>query len=239
MMEKQPINRRDVFLPLVAGGVATAVLGTAGPAAAAPGEVALAKVPAAIKEAAERVVKGAKWSQAIKSREEDQEVYELVGEDARGKTLTIEVSSDGKVMAVERQIDVKDLPKPVSDAVSAKFPAFKAENVLEMYLADDIRDLSKAELAYQLNGTAAKGKDLTVEVTADGKITEVKREIDLEEVPKPVMVALKSKAPLFRVEIVHKVTRGDTVAGFLFAGKKRRIAYVSSDGKEIEIHKDE
>jgi len=39
--------------------------------------------------------------------------------------------------------------------------------------------------------------------------------------------------------MVHRITRDDKVAGFLFASKRGWVAFVSHDGKEFEIHKDE
>jgi hypothetical protein len=58
-------------------------------------------------------------------------------------------------------------------------------------------------------------------------------------VPKAVTDALKGKAPKFTTHVVHSVTRHHDVVGYVFATKKHRIAFVSSDGKDIEIHKDE
>ena len=238
-MQTKTINRREVLQKLAGGTVATAVLALSKPTAAAAADISMDKVPAAIKKAANHVVKDAKWDSAMKSKDDGQDFYELFGTHTKGMNASIEVSADAKVTSVELQIDLKDVPKTAMKSINSRMTAFKPDTVLAMYAGDDIRDLSKAELTYQLNGTAAKGKDLTVEISADGKITEVKREIEIGEVPKAVSDALSSKAPKFNPDVVHRVTRDDKVAGFLFAGKRGWVVWLSHDCKEFEIHKDD
>ncbi len=157
----------------------------------------------------------------------------------KGDSLSVEGTAKGAVTAVEREVQPKDLPKPVATSVKSKFPKLTVEGALAVYKGDDIRDLGKAELTYQVNGEAAKGKDLTVELTPDGKVLETRREVETSDVPKEVLTALKAKAPKFQTSMVHKITREKETVGFLFAGKGKRTAYVSADGKEVEIHKDD
>ena len=116
-----------------------AVLGLAGaaalllPAAASAEDLALDKIPPAVRRAANRILKGAKWSSAAKHADDGEVIYELMGEDANGASLSVEVSSDGKVVSVEREIDPKDLPKAASNVVSTKMPKFKIESALAIY----------------------------------------------------------------------------------------------------------
>jgi len=203
-----------------------------------PGEIPLSEVPASIKESAHHVLKTAKWDSAAKHKHEGETVYELFGTDDKGRDLSVEIT-DGKVTSIERGIEPKDIAKAASDAVAKHMPAFKIEHALEIFEGDDIRDLAKADHSYQLNGTGAKGKDLTVEVTTEGKILEVKREIEMAEVNKTVSEVLTKKVPKFQVETVHRVVRDEKVAGYLFASKRGWIVYISNDGAEFEMHKAE
>jgi hypothetical protein len=238
-MKIEPSNRREALRTLAVGGVGIAAAAVALSKTAAAEEVALDKTPASIKKAAHQLVKGAKWEVVMKHKEDDgHEYYELYGTHDKGLNVSVEVAADGKVTSVELQIDLKDVPKAALSAVSAKLTAFKPDTATALYAGDGIHDLGKALFAYQLHGTAAKGKDLTVEVTAEGKIVEVKREIELGDVPKGVSDVLANKAPKFKPDMVHRITRDDKVAGFLFASK-HRVAWLSHDGKEFEIHKED
>lgn len=238
-MNAMQSSRREVLKQLAAGGLVCSGMALSTTNAVAASDVALDKVPAPILKAAHRVVKEAKWETAAKTKEEDFEFYELFGTyDKTGLKASIEITTDGKVTSVELQVDIKDVPKAALSAVTARMPAFKPDTILAIHGGDDIQSLAKAELSYQLNGTAAKGRDLTVDVTPEGKITEVKREIELSEVPKTVQDALASKAPKFKPEIVHRITRDDKVAGFLFSAAKGWVVWLSHDCKEFEIHKD-
>ena len=81
---------------------------------------------------------------------------------------------------------------------------------------------------------------MIVYVTAEGKITEFKREIDLKAAPKAVMDALAKRAPKFSPMTAHRLNQDDTVVGYLFAGdwrkeKKESVVFVSPDGKEVEV----
>jgi hypothetical protein len=237
-MKIEPSNRREALRTLAVGGAGIATAAAALSKSAAE-EVAPDKAPASIKKAAHQLVKGAKWESIVKHKEDDgHEFYDLFGTHEKGLNVSVEVAADGKVTSVELQIDLKDVPKAALTAVTGKLTTFKPDAATALYEGDAIHDLAKSFYAYQLHGTAAKGKDLTVEVSAEGKIVEVKREIDLSEVPKPVSEALASKAPKFKPDMVHRITRDDKVAGFLFASK-HRVAWLSHDGKQFEIHKEE
>jgi hypothetical protein len=80
--------------------------------------------------------------------------------------------------------------------------------------------------------------DMTIEAIAKGEVFEVKQEIDLSEVPQMISDALSAKAPLFKPDIVHRIIRNDRVAGYLFANT-RRVAWLSHDAKEFEIHREQ
>jgi hypothetical protein len=230
-------NRREVLLSLTLPALAaTAVAQTNGLKTGAE-ELTIDKVPVPVKRAGHRLVKDAKWDSASKGTEDGQDFYELFGTYEKGQKVSCQVSADGKVASVELQIDLKDIPKAVMTAVN-KVANFKPEVTLAQYEGDDIHDLSKAEPTYLLSGTTGKNKDISVEVTAKGEVHELKQEIDFSDVPKFFSDTLSSKAPKFKPEIVHRITRNEKIAGYLFANP-RRVAWLSQDGKEFEIHKED
>ncbi|MEQ8763082.1 MAG: PepSY domain-containing protein [Planctomycetota bacterium] len=67
-------------------------------------EIALEDVPADILAAAEAAVPGVVFSKAYTETEDGQKVYELVGE-ADGERVEVEVSTDAKVLEIERGED--------------------------------------------------------------------------------------------------------------------------------------
>ena len=158
MMENRPINRREVLRSLAASGLASAVLAGSAPPVAVAREIDVGKVPAAVKAGADRLFKKAKWSAAHRSMSGGQPLFELEGEVAKGQHVSVEVTADGKVTGVERKIDVKDVPTAVSKAVTDRLPKFEAATAFEIYHGDDIQRLGRADLSYELEGKAAKGR---------------------------------------------------------------------------------
>ncbi len=237
-MSDQSIHRRDAFRALALGGVVAAAL-VHEPAASVAKEIDISKVPPGIKEAAGKLLKDTKWTVAHQTKDS----YELEGKDAAGHDVSIEIALDKKVRGVDRKIDVKDVPKNVMKTVTAKFPKFDAERVHEVYSGTDITNLSKAELTYELDGKGGKGHDVTVTLTSEGKLIDVKREVELKAVPKVVMDALDKKFPRFKPAIAHSVSEGEGISGYLFVGDFRKemkemLVFVSADGKEVEMHHD-
>jgi hypothetical protein len=240
-MKKQLIHRREALRTVAIGGVAAGVWAAAGPTAVMAKEIDVAKVPAAITAAADRLLKGAKWTTAYKGKES----YDLDGAETNGTEVSVEVTTDGKVISVDRAVAVKDVPKVATKAATDKIPTFKAEHAYELYDGDDIKDLEKAERSYELEGTSGKKKqvhEVTITVTADGKVTEVKTEIELKAVPKAVLEALTQKSPKFKAATAHKVEEGDSI-GYLLGEDPDKddamVAYVSADGKDVELLTDD
>ena len=238
-MTKPTINRRDALCSLATVGVAATAITSFETSSASAKEIGIAKLPANIKDAADRVIKGTKWSKAHKAKG----VFELDGIDGMEHDVSVLVTTDGKVTGVERKIAVKEVPAKVLKAATDKIAKFEVEVALEVYHGADMKSLDDAELVYELEGSAGKGNQATINVTPKGEVSEVKTEITLKEVPKVVMNALSSKEPEFTATIVHKLEEGGAVVGYLFAHdfkkhKKESVVFVSADGKEVESSHD-
>ena len=84
----------------------------------------LSKVPAVVKKAAERAAPGVKWTRATRETENGQTIYELSGTDAEKIEIEVEVTAAGKVIEVETEVQLSEIPKAVIAAARAKYPTF-------------------------------------------------------------------------------------------------------------------
>ena len=133
-------------------------------------KIDLAKVPAVVKQAADHAAPGVTWTKATKEVEDGKTIYELVGKDAKGREVEVEVTPQGKVIEVETHIPMSEVPATVTDAFKAKYPGQKVT---------DTEAVSKdgKVVAYDF-ATKLKGKDVEVRVSADGKTFEVEEAED-------------------------------------------------------------
>ena len=91
----------------------------------------------------------------------------MEGKDAKGRYVHVTVSTDGTVDEVSTEIEYKDAPKVVKDALKAKFPKFKVETSYE------IRKDEKIE-RFDFEGKRPKDKEeITISVSPDGKSVEI------------------------------------------------------------------
>lgn len=131
-----------------------------------------------------------------------------------------------------QKIDLAKLPAKVRKAADAAVPGAKWEEAH--------KDTEEGVVIYELDGTNARGRDVTVMVTAEGKVTEVETELPLTEVPQLVRDALKAKMPRFKITAAFEIREEGKVTSYDFEGKRPKdkeeiTVSVSVDGKTIEI----
>ncbi|HEV3023220.1 MAG TPA: PepSY-like domain-containing protein [Pirellulales bacterium] len=90
------------------------------------------------------------------------------------------------VIGQEEEFQLDQLPKAVVDAIMAKFPGAELQEAAKD--TDDGKTIYEVELEH-------KDDSYVVSVTPEGKITEIEKEIDVEDLPKPVTEALTKKYP--------------------------------------------
>jgi hypothetical protein len=134
-------------------------------------KVDLGSLPAAVREAADKAVPGAKWEKAFKETEKGKVIYEIKGDDAKGRDVEVEITADGKVLEVETEIAMSEVPEVVINALKAKLPKFKPEEVESVAKEDKV-------VGYEFKGDDEKGKDIEVYVSADGKTVKVEEDED-------------------------------------------------------------
>lgn len=134
--------------------------------------------------------------------------------------------------ADEKPIELSKVPAKVMMAANKAVPKAKW---MEATTSEE-----DGKVYYNLDGTDAKGRAVTVEVTAEGKVTEVVTEITEKEVPMVVMKALRAKLPKFAIAAVFEVRQEGKVVGYDFEGKRPKdkeeiTVSITADGKKVEI----
>jgi uncharacterized membrane protein YkoI len=129
-------------------------------------KVPLDKVPKAIVAAVKAKFPDAELKGASKEKEDGKTLYEVTISN-KGQNIDVELSEDGKLLAIEKEIATKDLPKKVTDALEAKYPKAtykKAEEVIK------VENGVEKPAYFEVVLVTADKKTFEVEVAADGKI---------------------------------------------------------------------
>ncbi|WP_020471925.1 PepSY-like domain-containing protein [Zavarzinella formosa] len=137
-------------------------------------KVAVKDLPKAIVDAVKAKFPKAELVSGEKEKEDGKTVYEVKIKD--GKTeLEIKLTEEGKIVELEKEIAVKDLPKAVAEAVEAKYPKATVK---------EAEEVTKGEkTVYEVTVKTADGKTLEVALDPAGKIltTEEVKEKKKEE----------------------------------------------------------
>ncbi len=94
-------------------------------------KIPLDKVPAKVLDAVKAKFKDAEIVGAEKETDKGKVSYEIAIKN-KGQKIDLMVSEDGKITAVEATIDVKDVPKVVTEAVLKKYPNAKITSAEEI-----------------------------------------------------------------------------------------------------------
>lgn len=156
--------------------VVTALVVSAAPVRADEEKVPLDKVPKAVLEAAKKRFPKAEVVGAGTEKKDDKTVYEVELKEA-GKTIDVTLTPEGVITTIEQEIDAKDLPKPVTEALDKKYPKAKF-NIVEVVYA--VKDGKEALDFYEVELTTAEKKVFEVKLAADGTVKEVEEKKDEE-----------------------------------------------------------
>jgi uncharacterized membrane protein YkoI len=125
-------------------------------------KIPLDKVPAKVLDAVKAKYKDAEIVGAEKENENGKVAYEIAVK-FKGQKIEVTVSEEGKIISVEATIDIKDVPKAVTEAVLKKYPNAKIMQAEEV--------TKDAKVTYELIITAG-GKKLEVVFDPRGKFLE-------------------------------------------------------------------
>jgi hypothetical protein len=141
--------------------VAAMVVLTGTMARAEEEKVALDKLPAAVVKAIKAKYPKAEMVSAEAGDEDGKKQFEVEIKNG-GHDLEVTLSPEGKILAVERVIEAKDLPKVVEDALEAKYPKAKIEKVEEVSKDDKVA-------SYEITIVTADKKKVEAEFDLKGK----------------------------------------------------------------------
>jgi hypothetical protein len=128
-------------------------------------KIPLDKLPKAVVDAVKAKFEGAELVSAEKEKEDGKEVFEVAIKH-KGQNIEVTLTPEGKIVSVEKEIAVKDLPKEVSEALDAKYPKATIKKLEEVTEGD--------KLTYEALLVTADKK--TVEAVFDPKGKLVKEE---------------------------------------------------------------
>jgi hypothetical protein len=98
--------------------------------------------------------------------------------------ISIALLVNVSVRADEERVEWKDLPAVVRESAEKAIPGAK--------WTEATRETDQDELSYQLSGADANGREVNVELSADGQIEVVETVLSVTDLPKIVVDVLKT-----------------------------------------------
>jgi hypothetical protein len=135
----------------------------------------LDKVPKAVMDAVKKKFPDCKVTGASKEKDGDKTVIE-VAFTFKDHKYEVECTEDGKFIAIDKQLDAKELPKEILKTLEEKYPKAKYDMIEEVTKDDKIAE-------YEVELTTADGKKVEVILDTKGKVT--KEEKKEEKKPEP------------------------------------------------------
>ena len=137
-------------------------------------KVPIDKLPKAVTDAIKDKYPGAELVSATKDTDDDGVTYDVTIK-YKKQELDVTLTPEGKIVQVEREIEVKEVPKVVHDAVKKKYPGSTIKGASEISKDDKVAE-------YELEIVTKDKKTLDVTFDKDGKFIE---EEPGEETPPP------------------------------------------------------
>jgi hypothetical protein len=134
-------------------------------------KVALDKLPKAVTDAIKAKFEGVELVSASKEKEDGKELYE-VNVKHKGHKMDVTVTPEGKIVSVEKEIDAKDAPKAVAEALNSKYPKATVKKVEEV--------VENEKTVYEYLIVTADKKTLEVVFDPQGKVVKEEKK-DKEE----------------------------------------------------------
>jgi hypothetical protein len=136
-------------------------------------KIALNKLPKAVVDALKARYPKAELVSATTEKEKGETFYEVAIKDKDTK-YDVTLKADGTITVIEKEITVKDLPKPVADALDAKYPKATIKRIEEVTEGEKV--------TYEVSLVSADKKTVGLEFDPKGKILEEKKK-DEEKKP--------------------------------------------------------
>ena len=124
-----------------------------------PQDVALAYVPKEVLEAVRKKYPNVKHFKAKKLIEEGKTLFN-VSFNHKNEDITVTLTSSGKIEEISKEIDDRDVPKEVKDALEARYPKSTIEDREEVY--SDENDEEPDHYRFKLLTSGKKTLEVTV-----------------------------------------------------------------------------
>jgi Putative beta-lactamase-inhibitor-like, PepSY-like len=135
-------------------------------------KVALDKLPKAVTDAVKAKFEGCKLVSAEKEKEDGKDVFEVTIKH-KGHTIEVTLTPEGTLVSIEKEIEAKDLPKAVSEAIDAKYPKATIKKAEEVTKGDKV--------SYEALIVTADKKTLEVVFDPKGKFLEEEKKDEKKE----------------------------------------------------------
>jgi uncharacterized membrane protein YkoI len=126
------------------------------------------KLPQKVKDALKARFPGATITTASKATENGEVIYDIEMT-KNGRKHEMDCKEDGTLVDVENQIEAKDLPAAVTNAVKAKYPNSTIKEVMEVLV---VKDKKETRDHFEVIIDTADKKEVELAVALDGKIIE-------------------------------------------------------------------
>jgi len=128
--------------------------------------IPLEKLPNAVTDAVKKMYPKVEMLKASQEDEDGEIEYEVTARES-GKQIEITVEANGEIEELEKEIDLKDLPKAVTDALEKKYPNAVRKSAEAVFEIED----GKEELEfYEVQLKTSNSQNSEVKVKADGTI---------------------------------------------------------------------
>jgi hypothetical protein len=129
-------------------------------------KVSLEKLPKAVTDAVKKMFPKAELIGATKEEEDKEVEYEVTVKEG-GQLIDITIDAKGTIEGLEKELDLKDLPKAVVQSLEKNHPKAVHKSAEAVYEIED----GKEELEYyEVQIETSDKKKIEVKIKADGKI---------------------------------------------------------------------
>ena len=138
-----------------------ALLAATGSPALAQDTVSMDEVPPEARAAAQAAAPGTSFDSVGLDLDGGRAAYEFAGTGEDGKAIEVDVLADGRVLEIEREIDMSEVPEAVRTLLDRYASGMQPEMIEESTHAN-------FEVWYEFGGTL-EGGEIDAEVSADGR----------------------------------------------------------------------
>jgi uncharacterized membrane protein YkoI len=196
-------------------------------------KIPLEKLPPAVTDAVKVKYPGAEFTGAEKEQEYGGTVYE-VDFKHQGQKYEAELKPDGTLIAVDREIQVSDLPAAVAGAVKKRWPRATLKDAEEVTKGD--------ALSYEIHLSLPRhGRVINAEVVLDpnGKVLDFEnpeKRVSLSKLPPKVVAAAKERFPGSKMICAEKVMEDGNLEYEIVLGHQgeRPKAKFTPEGEHLE-----